>query len=277
MSETRIDRRFKACAQAGRPALVTFVTAGDPDLQTSQAILNALPAAGADVIELGMPFSDPMAEGIPIQLGNQRALAGGHTMDKTLDMVRKFREQDQETPILLMGYYNPIYVREPKKFVEVAREAGVDGFIIVDIPAEADDELCIPALEAGLNFIRLATPTTDDKRLPAVLANTSGFVYYVSVTGITGANIKDTGRVADAVNRIKNHTDLPVAVGFGVKTADQAATIGKDADGVVVGSVLVNAIRESLDDDGKATDRTVKAVTDVVADLASGCARARSA
>ncbi len=277
MTETRIDRRFKACAEAGRPALVTFITAGDPDLEASQAILDALPAAGADVIELGMPFSDPMAEGIPIQLANQRALAAGHTMDKTLDMVRAFRKNDQDTPIILMGYYNPIYVRDPNKFVHVAKEAGVDGFIIVDVPAEADDEFCIPALDAGLNFIRLATPTTDDKRLPAVLANTSGFVYYVSVTGITGAKIADTGRVTAAVNRIKGHTDLPVAVGFGVKTADQAAEIGKDADGVVVGSVLVNAVKESLDANGKATDRTVKAVADVVADLASGCARARAA
>lgn len=277
MTETRIDRRYKACAEAGRPALVTFITAGDPDPATSQAVLDALPGAGADIIELGMPFSDPMAEGIPIQLGNQRALAAGQTMDKTLDMVRKFREQDNETPIILMGYYNPIYVRDPKKFVHVAKDAGVDGFIIVDLPAEADDEFCLPALDAGLNFIRLATPTTDDKRLPAVLANTSGFVYYVSVTGITGANIADTGRVTAAVNRIKKHTDLPVAVGFGVKTADQAAVIGKDADGVVVGSVLVNAIRDTLDEAGKATDGTVKAVADVVADLASGCARARSA
>ncbi|PVB61990.1 tryptophan synthase subunit alpha [Labrenzia sp. 011] len=277
MTQTRIDRRFKACADAGRPALVTFITAGDPDPDTSLAVLKALPAAGADVIELGMPFSDPMAEGIPIQLANQRALAAGQTMEKTLDMVRAFREQDQDTPIILMGYYNPIYVREPVKFVQVARDAGVDGFIIVDIPAEADDELCIPAMEAGLNFIRLATPTTDDKRLPAVLANTSGFVYYVSVTGITGADIADTGRVADAVNRIKSHTNLPVAVGFGVKTAEQAAVIGKDADGVVVGSVLVNAIRESLDDTGKATGGTVQAVADVVTGLAAGCARARRA
>lgn len=277
MTETRIDRRFKACAEAGRPALVTFVTAGDPDLATSQAILNALPGAGADVIELGMPFSDPMAEGIPIQLANQRALAAGQTMDKTLDMVRAFRKEDQETPIILMGYYNPIYVRDPARFVHVAKEAGVDGFIIVDIPAEADDELCLPALDAGLNFIRLATPTTDDKRLPAVLANTSGFVYYVSVTGITGASIADTGRVTAAVNRIKSHTELPVAVGFGVKTAEQAKVIGKDADGVVVGSVLVNAIKDTLDANGKATDRTVAAVTEVVSDLASGCARARAA
>lgn len=275
MTETRIDRRFEACAQAGRPALVTFITAGDPDLKTSQAVLDALPAAGADVIELGMPFSDPMAEGVPIQLATQRALKAGQTMAKTLQMVRDFRKKDDDTPIVLMGYYNPIYVRDPKAFVREAKDAGVDGLIIVDIPPEADDELCIPALEAGINFIRLATPTTDDGRLPAVLANTSGFVYYVSVTGITGSAIADTTRVASAVNRIKGHTSLPVAVGFGVKTADQAAEIGKDADGVVVGSVLVNAIRDSLDDAGFATDNTVSAVTTLVADLASGVARAR--
>lgn len=277
MTETRIDRRFKACAEEGRPALVTFITAGDPDLETSKKILEALPAAGADVIELGMPFSDPMAEGIPIQLANQRALKAGQTMNKTLQMVRDFRKNNQDTPIVLMGYYNPIYVRDPKKFVIEAKEAGVDGLIIVDIPPEADDELCIPALEAGINFIRLATPTTDDKRLPAVLANTSGFVYYVSITGITGAASPDANRVGTAVNRIKGHTDLPVAVGFGVKTADQAAAIGKNSDGVVVGSVLVNAIRDSLNDAGMATDKTVSAVTDLVADLASGVARARSA
>ena len=277
MPETRIDRRFRKCRDAGRPALVTFITAGDPDLATSQNILNALPEAGADVIELGMPFSDPMAEGIPIQLANQRALAAGQTMNKTLDMVRAFRKSDQDTPIVLMGYYNPIYIRDPKAFVAEAKGAGVDGLIIVDIPPEADDELCLPALEAGLNFIRLATPTTDDKRLPTVLANTSGFVYYVSVTGITGAAIADTGAVAAAVSRIKGHTELPVAVGFGVKTAEHAATIGKDADGVVVGSVLVNAVRDSLDDNGNATGATVGAVSALVADLAKGVARARTA
>ncbi|MEJ8474970.1 tryptophan synthase subunit alpha [Roseibium algae] len=277
MTETRIDRRFKGCADANRPALVTFITAGDPDLETSKSVLKALPASGADVIELGMPFSDPMAEGIPIQLANQRALNAGHTMDKTLQMVREFREGDQDTPIILMGYYNPIYIREPKKFVVELKEAGVDGLIIVDIPPEADDELCIPALDAGLNFIRLATPTTDDKRLPAVLANTSGFVYYVSVTGITGSGALNATNVATAVKRIKGHTNLPVAVGFGVKTAEDAEAIGKVADGVVVGSVLVNAIRDSLDDAGLATHRTVSAVTDVVSSLAGGVARARSA
>lgn len=275
MTETRIDRRFKACAEKGRPALVTFITAGDPDLATSQAVLDALPAAAADVIELGMPFSDPMAEGVPIQRATQRALAAGQTMDKTLDMVRKFRQSDQDTPIILMGYYNPIYVRGPEAFVAEAKEAGVDGLIIVDIPPEADDELCIPAMKGGLNFIRLATPTTDDRRLPAVLKNTSGFVYYVSITGITGTASADPERVAAAVGRIKSHTNLPVAVGFGVKTADQAAEIGRNADGVVVGSVLVEAIRESLDANGKATDRTVAAVTDLVSSLAGGVARAR--
>ncbi|WP_153771654.1 tryptophan synthase subunit alpha [Labrenzia sp. CE80] len=276
MTETRIDRRFKACADENRPALVTFITAGDPDLETSKAVLKAMPAAGADVIELGMPFSDPMAEGVPIQRATQRALAAGQTMDKTLQMVREFREDDPDTPIILMGYYNPIYIRDPKKFVVEAKDAGVDGLIIVDIPPEADDELCIPALDAGLNFIRLATPTTDDKRLPAVLANTSGFVYYVSVTGITGTGALDATNVSTAVQRIKGHTALPVAVGFGVKTAEDAQAIGKNADGVVVGSVLVNAIRDSLDDAGKATDKTVTAVTDLVASLAGGAARARN-
>ena len=275
MTGTRIDRRFKACAEKGRPALVTFITAGDPDLATSQAILEALPAAGADVIELGMPFSDPMAEGIPIQLATQRALKAGQTMDRTLAMVRKFREKDQDTPIVLMGYYNPIYVRGPEAFVAEARAAGVDGLIVVDIPPEADDELCIPALEGGINFIRLATPTTDDRRLPAVLKNTSGFVYYVSVTGITGSAALNTTNVSAAVKRIKGHTDLPVAVGFGVKTAEDAEAIGKDADGVVVGSVLVEAIRNSLDADGQATDKTGAAVTNLVSSLAGGVARAR--
>lgn len=246
MIETRIDRRFAKLKAEGRPALVTFITAGDPDLATSQAILDALPEAGSDVIELGMPFSDPMAEGVPIQLATQRSLAHGHTMDKTLQMVREFRKKDDDTPIVLMGYYNPIYVRGSAAFVKEAREAGVDGLIVVDVPAEADDELCIPAIEGGVNFIRLTTPTTDDKRLPTVLANTSGFVYYVSVTGVTGSAAADTTAVAQAVTRIKSHTDLPVAVGFGIKTAEQAEEIGKHADGVVVGSILVEAIRKSL-------------------------------
>lgn len=275
MTKTRIDRRFAELKAEGRPALVTFITAGDPDLDTSQEIVEALPTAGSDVIELGMPFSDPMAEGVPIQLATQRALKAGQTMDRTLDMVRKFREKDQTTPIILMGYYNPIYVRGSRAFVAEAKEAGVDGLIVVDVPAEEDEELCIPALEGGLNFIRLATPTTDEKRLPAVLANTSGFVYYVSVTGVTGSASADTTAVASSVARIKQHTDLPVAVGFGVKTAEQARDIGRNADGVVVGSVLVEAIRASLDEAGRATKETKEAVTGTVRALREGVESAR--
>ena len=275
MITTRIDTRFAACKAENRPALVGFITAGDPDLDTSLAILKTMPKAGVDVIELGMPFSDPMAEGVPIQLATQRALAAGQTMDKTLQMVRDFRAEDDETPIILMGYYNPVYVRGSKAFVAEAREAGVDGLIIVDLPPEHDDELCLPARDGGLNFIRLATPTTDEARLPAVLANTSGFVYYVSVTGITGTAALDADKVAIAVERIKDHTDLPVAVGFGVKTPEQAQAVGKNADGVVVGSVLVNAIRDSLDEDGKATDATVGSVASIISGLAEGCRKAR--
>ena len=267
---SRIDARFAALKSEGRPALITFLTAGDPDVKTSLEIIRALPAAGADIIELGMPFSDPMAEGIPIQLSNQRALAAGHTMDKTLQMVRDFRLDDNDTPIILMGYYNPIFFRGPEDFLDEAKSAGVDGLIIVDLPCEADDELCIPALKKGINFIRLATPTTDEKRLPAVLANTSGFVYYVSITGITGAAAPDADRVSKAVDRIKDHTDLPVVVGFGVKTPEQATEIGRNSDGVVVGSVLVEAVRNSLDSEGQATRETVGAVSKLVSALAGG-------
>ncbi|WP_316858747.1 tryptophan synthase subunit alpha [uncultured Cohaesibacter sp.] len=276
MEKTRIDTRFAACKAQNRPALVGFITAGDPDYDTSLELLKALPKAGLDLIELGMPFSDPMAEGIPIQHATQRALASGQTMEKTFQMVREFRKVDNETPIILMGYYNPIYVRDPKRFVVDAKEAGVDGMIVVDIPPEHDDELCIPAKDAGLNFIRLATPTTDEKRLPKVLENTSGFVYYVSVTGITGSAALDADKVAIAVDRIKDHTDLPVAVGFGVKTPEQAEAVGRNADGVVVGSVLVNAIKESLTEDGKATQATISAVTSIVSGLAKGCKKARA-
>ncbi len=272
---TRIDACFEKCRQENRPALVTFITAGDPDKETGQKLLNNLPEAGADIIELGMPFSDPMAEGIPIQLSTQRALKAGMRMDDTLNMVRAFRKIDNETPIVLMGYYNPIYFRGSKAFAQEAQEAGVDGLIIVDLPPEADDELCLPAMKAGINFIRLATPTTDDRRLPTVLQNTSGFVYYVSMTGITGANLTNTNRVNDAVKRIKDHTDLPVAVGFGVKTKEQAHTIGMDADGVVVGSALVSALKESLDPEDRATENTIKAVTDLVKDLKAGVLSAR--
>jgi tryptophan synthase alpha chain len=273
--KTRIADRFAACAAENRPALVTFVMAGDPDLATAAQILAALPGAGADVIELGMPFSDPMADGVSIQLAGQRALAAGMTLHKTVAMVAEFRKTDATTPIVLMGYYNPIFIYGVQIFIKDALAAGVDGLIVVDLPPEEDDELCIPALAAGLNFIRLTTPTTDDKRLPAVLKNTSGFVYYVSMTGITGAAIKSRAAVGDAVDRIKSHTDLPVAVGFGIKTADDAATIGKHADGIVVGSVLVDAIGGSLVE-GKATAGTVAAAREMVGALAAGVRRARN-
>ncbi|MBJ7577298.1 tryptophan synthase subunit alpha [Devosia sp. MC532] len=272
---SRIEKRFAALKAENRPALVTFIMGGDPDLATSQAILEALPQAGADVIELGMPFSDPMADGLAIQLGGQRALAAGQTLLGILGMVEDFRRKDENTPIVLMGYYNPIYSFGVDKFLVQAKAAGVDGLIVVDLPPEEDSELCIPTLQAGINFIRLTTPTTDDKRLPAVLKNTSGFVYYVSMNGVTGAEIKSRAAVGDAVDRIKAHTSLPVAVGFGIKTADDAAMIGKHSDGVVVGSVLVDAVRTSLVD-GKATDKTVSAVRDIVADLASGVKHARA-
>ncbi len=272
---TRIDTRFAMLKEQGRAALVTFLTAGDPDTDTSLAILKALPQAGADVIELGMPFTDPMADGPAIQASSQRALKAGQTLKKTLAMVRAFRKADRDTPVVLMGYYNPIYVHGVPRFLAEANAAGVDGLIVVDLPPEEDDELCLPALKAGLNFIRLATPTTGDKRLAAVLANTSGFVYYVSITGITGTAAPDTGKVADAVARIKRRTALPVAVGFGVKTTAHARAIAKCADGVVVGSALIDALNGSLDRGGKATRKTVKAVTDLVASLAEGVRNAR--
>jgi tryptophan synthase alpha chain len=267
---TRIDRRFAALRQEGRAALVTFTMAGDPDYDTSLAVAKALPKAGADVIELGMPFTDPMADGPAIQAAGVRALAAGQTMQKTLALVRAFRATDDATPIVLMGYYNPIYIYGVERFLADAKEAGVDGLIVVDLPPEEDEELCLPALRADLNFIRLATPTTDDKRLPAVLANTSGFVYYVSVAGITGAAAPDPKRVTEAVARIKRHTSLPVAVGFGVRTAQAAAAIARGADGVVVGSALVDALKKTLDAGDKATAGTVAAVTDLVAELAAG-------
>ncbi|MGE5164373.1 MAG: tryptophan synthase subunit alpha [Sphingobacteriales bacterium] len=272
---TRIDRRFAAQKKEGRAALVTFTMAGDPDYETSLAIAKALPKAGADVIELGMPFTDPMADGPAIQAAGLRALKAGQRMTKTLALVSEFRKGDNETPIVLMGYYNPIYVYGVDKFLTDVKLAGVDGLIVVDLPPEEDEELCVPALKAGLNFIRLATPTTDDNRLPAVLKNTSGFVYYISITGITGSAAPDTAKVAAAVTRIKRHSKLPVAVGFGVKTADQARAFAESADGVVVGSALVDALRQSLDKNGKAGPGTVKAVTALVTSLAEGLRSAR--
>jgi tryptophan synthase alpha chain len=272
---SRIERRFAALKEEYRAALVTFTMAGDPDYDTSLAIAKALPKAGADVIELGMPFTDPMADGPAIQAAGVRALKGGQRMTKTLALVREFRKGDDATPIVLMGYYNPIYIYGVDRFLVDAKAAGVDGLIVVDLPPEEDEELCLPTLKTGLNFIRLATPTTDDKRLPAVLNNTSGFVYYVSITGITGSAAPDAGKVTAAVARIKRHTKLPVAVGFGVKTAEQARAIASGADGVVVGSALVDALRLSLDKNGKAGPGTVKAVTSLVSALADGVRSAR--
>jgi tryptophan synthase alpha chain len=272
---TRIDARFAELTKQNRAALVTFTMAGDPDYDASLAIIKALPPAGADVIEIGMPFTDPMADGPAIQAAGVRALKAGQDMTRTLALVRDFRKGDDTTPIVLMGYYNPIYVYGVDRFLTDALKAGVDGLIVVDLPPEEDNELCLPALKAGLNFIRLATPTTDDKRLPAVLTNTSGFVYYVSITGITGAAAPDHSRVAEAVARIKRHTSLPVAVGFGVRAAGQAAAIARGADGVVVGSALVERVRGSLDADGRPTARTTAAVTELVGELAGGVRAAR--
>jgi tryptophan synthase alpha chain len=274
---TRIDARFAELKREGRAAFITFLMAGDPDIDTSLAIVKALPKAGADVIEIGMPFTDPMADGPAIQAAGLRALKAGMTLKKTLALVRNFRVDDDATPIVLMGYYNPIYIYGVEKFIADAKICGVDGLILVDLPAEEDDELCVPALAAGLNFIRLATPTTDDKRLPAVLANTSGFVYYVSITGITGSAAADIAAVTEAVARIKRHTRLPVCVGFGIRTPEAARAIAENADGAVVGTALVDALRASLDAEGRATAKTVGAVADLVTSLAQGVRGAKQA
>jgi tryptophan synthase alpha chain len=269
MTQTRIDKRFATLKRETRAGLVAFITAGDPDYDTSLAILKGLPSAGADIVELGMPFSDPMADGPAIQASSQRALKAGQTMERTLSMVRAFRAEDHATPIVLMGYYNPIYVYPVDRFVADASEAGVDGLIVVDVPPEEDQELRPAASAAGLNFIRLATPTTDAKRLPAVLANTSGFVYYVSIAGITGTAAPDLSDVKAHVGRIKAHTGLPIAVGFGVKTEAQVSAIASLAEGVVVGSALVSAIAQSLDGEGQVTGTTKSQVIDLVGRLAS--------
>ncbi|MBA7468830.1 MAG: tryptophan synthase subunit alpha [Bradyrhizobium icense] len=274
---TRIDTRFAELKKEGRSAFVTYVMAGDPDPATSLDVVKALPKAGAEIIELGIPFTDPMADGPSIQAAGLRALKAGMTLKKTLELVRDFRKDDNATPLVLMGYFNPIYIYGVEKFVADAKTAGVDGLIIVDLPPEEDDELCIPALKAGLNFIRLATPTTDDKRLPAVLANTSGFVYYVSIAGITGAAAADSKAVGEAVARIKRHTKLPICVGFGIRTPEAARAIAEKADGSVVGTALVDALQGSLDSDGRATPRTVTAVADLVASLAQGVRGAKQA
>ncbi len=274
---TRIDARFAELKQEGRAAFITFLMAGDPDSETSLDIIKALPKAGADIIEIGMPFTDPMADGPAIQAAGLRALKAGMTLKKTLAMVRAFRQDDATTPLVLMGYYNPIYIYGVDRFLLDAKSAGVDGLIIVDLPPEEDVELCLPAMQAGLNFIRLATPTTDDKRLPAVLANTSGFVYYVSITGITGSAGADTAVVGEAVARIKRHTKLPVCVGFGIRTPEAAHGIAQKADGAVVGTALVDALRGSLDAEGRATAKTVGAVAGLVASLAQGVRGAKQA
>ena len=273
---TRIERRFAALKSAKRGGLVAFVTAGDPDYELSADLLRQLPGAGADVIELGMPFTDPMADGPAIQASSLRALKSGMTLKKTMQLVTAFRKGDVETPIILMGYYNPIYSYGVPAFLKDAKTAGVDGLIVVDLPPEEDEELCLPALKAGLNFIRLATPTTDDRRLPAVLRNTSGFVYYVSIAGITGTRSAANADVSAAVARLKRHTDLPVAVGFGIKTAGQAEAIAKVADAAVVGSALVSRIAAHVGEDGKASPKVVEDTLALVRELAAGVRRARS-
>lgn len=277
MASTRIDRLFARLKEENRPGLVTYFMGGDPDFETSLSVMKALPKAGADIVELGMPFSDPMADGTAIQAAGLRSLKGGQTLARTLKMAEEFRRENDTTPIVMMGYYNPIYIYGVERFLEDARVAGIDGFIIVDLPPEMDEELCIPALKAGLSFIRLATPTTDEKRLPKVLENTSGFVYYVSMTGITGSALADTTKVSEAVGRIKAHTDLPVCVGFGVKTAAQAKAIGASADGVVVGTAIVNAVANVIGTDGKMTADPADAVATLVRGLAQGVREARLA
>jgi tryptophan synthase alpha chain len=274
---TRIDARFAELKKQGRSAFITFVMAGDPDPATSLEIVKALPKAGSDVIEIGMPFTDPMADGPAIQAAGLRALKAGMTLKKTLALVREFRKDDNSTPLVLMGYYNPIYIYGVDKFLVDAKAAGVDGLIVVDLPPEEDSELCLPAMKAGLNFVRLATPTTDDKRLPAVLANTSGFVYYVSVTGITGSATANSAAVGEAVARIQRHTRLPVCVGFGIRTPEAARSIAASADGAVVGTALVDALSSSLDVDGRATGKTVDAVAGLAASLAEAVRGAKQA
>ncbi len=272
---SRIEKRFAALKDKNQAAFVSFTMAGDPNYDTSLDLMKALPKAGVDIIELGMPFTDPMADGPAIQLAGQRAIKGGQTLKKTLDMVTAFRKTDDETPIVLMGYYNPIFIHGVEDFIANAKAAGVDGLIVVDLPPEEDDELCVPARAAGLDFIRLATPTTDEKRLPKVLENTSGFVYYVSITGITGAATPDEDAVGKAVAAIKEKTDLPVAVGFGVSTPEQAAEIAKVADGVVVGSAIVRSMADALTVAGPPKKSFQKDVVSAVKKLANATKRAR--
>ncbi len=275
MPETRIDRRFAVLRRENRGGLVVFVTAGDPDPRTSAEILRGLPAAGADFIELGMPFSDPMADGPAIQMSSQRALKGGATLKTTLELVADFRQRDSETPIILMGYYNPIYIFGVDAFLSEAKAAAVDGLIIVDLPPEEENEICLPSRMAGIDFIYLTAPTTDEIRLPRVVKNASGFVYYVSITGITGTASAPIEDVRKAVERLHRHTDLPIAVGFGIKTPEQAAGVAAVADAAVVGSALIGKVTENLDGDGKARPGLINAVLDFTAELAKGVRGAR--
>jgi len=274
---TRIDRRFAKLREEGKAGFVAFVTAADPDIEACIEIVKGLPGAGADVIELGMPFTDPMADGPAIQEASIRALKAGGSMKVTLDLVRRFREGDQDTPIVLMGYFNPIYHYGVDAFLADASAAGVDGLIVVDLPPEEDAELCLPARDAGLNFIRLATPTTDEARLPAVLANTSGFLYYVAIAGITGTGSADRGKLEAEVNAIRAATQLPIAVGFGIKTPENAAEIGAFADAVVVGSALVQCVADNLDARGRPKAGLVQAIHDKVTELASAAHSAKKA
>jgi tryptophan synthase alpha chain len=273
---TRMERRFAALAAEGRGGLITFMTAGDPDAQTARDLVAGLPAAGADVIELGMPFSDPMADGPAVQASSLRALAAGMTLAGTLDLVRHFRTADQDTPVVLMGYYNPIYSYGVERFLADATAAGVDGLIVVDLPPEEDSELCRPAIDAGVHWIRLVTPTTDEARLPVVLENAGGFLYYVSILGITGTRSATGDAVRQAVTRLKRQTDLPVAVGFGIKTPAQAAEVAAVADAAVVGSALIERIRAGLDSSGRAKPGLVADVHGLVRELAQAVRAARN-
>jgi tryptophan synthase alpha chain len=272
---TRIDSKFAELKQQNRSALITYFMGGDPDYHTSLKIMKALPLSGADIIELGMPFSDPMADGPAIQAAGIRALKNGQTLLKTLGMAADFRKSDEKTPIVLMGYYNPIYIYGVEKFLIDAKKSGIDGLIVVDLPPEMDEELCIPAINSGLNFIRLATPTTDEVRLQKVLKNTSGFLYYVSMNGITGSNNLNPVNIEAAVNRLKQHTNLPIAVGFGVKTPDQAKLIATYSDAVVVGSAIVSLIAQTLDNDDNVSDKTLEKLSEMVRELSNGVRSAR--
>jgi len=275
MSETRIDRRFAALKKENRAGFVTYVMAGDPDFDTALNLIKGLPKSGADFIEFGVPFTDPMADGPVIQAAGLRALKNGQTLKRTLDMVSTFREGDNDTPVVLMGYFNPIYAYGMEAFLADALACGVDGLIVVDLPPEEDAELCLPALKAGLNFVRLATPTTDDKRLPAVLANTSGFVYYVSITGITGTGSAMATDLAVAIKRLKRHTELPVAIGFGIKTPQGAAEVARLADACVVGSAIIDRLAQNLDGDNNAKPGLVEDVLKFVSELSTGIRQAR--